>query len=225
MDEGSRASAPPACDSGAVTDESTTDPGGSASRGPRDIGDVDPAEISGRSSLGSMIVPAIPGLQVQVQADQKSGVITQVTFALPAGAVQVHPYAAPRSGGLWEEVRAQLTSSINSSGGLVEEREGPFGIELVAQVKDENGALQPARFVGVEGPRWFVRGVFIGGAARDAQAALELEEAFRQVIIVRGEAALPVGAPLPLRLPDSQPESVPAPPNPFVRGPEITETR
>jgi hypothetical protein len=118
-----------------------------------------------------------------------------------------------------------LTSSINAAGGLVEEREGPFGTELVAQVKDENGALQPARFVGVEGPRWFVRGVFIGGAARDAQAALELEEAFRQVIIVRGEAALPVGAPLPLRLPDSQPESVPAPPNPFVRGPEITETR
>jgi len=193
--------------------------------GPRDINDVDPGEVLERTNLGSMIVPAIPGLQVQVQADQKTGVITQVTFALPEGAVQVHPYAAPRSGGLWEDVRAQLKSSINAAGGLVEEREGPFGIELVAQVKDDNGALQPARFVGVEGVRWFVRGVFIGGAARDPESARALEDAFREVIIVRGDSALPVGAPLPLRMPNASPEPVPAPPDPFVRGPEITETR
>ncbi len=193
--------------------------------GPRDIHDVDPSDITDRTSLGSMIVPAIPGLQVQVQADQNTGVITQVTFALPTGAVQVHPYAAPRSGGLWEDVRAQLKSSINAAGGLVEERDGPFGVELMAQVKDDNGALQPARFVGVEGVRWFVRGVFIGGAARDPQSAQELEDAFREVIIVRGDAALPVGAPLPLRMPNSPSEPVAAPPDPFVRGPEITETR
>lgn len=200
---------------------------GSAS-GPRDIADVDPAEIAHRSDLGSMIVPAIEGLQVQVQADQKTGTITQVTLALPGGAVQVHPYAAPKSGGLWADVRVQLTSSINAAGGLVEEREGSFGTEILAQVKDENGVLQPARFVGVEGPRWFVRGVFIGGAARDPEAARELEAAFREIVIVRGDTALPVGAPLPLRLPNAPAvpaTAAPTLPNPFARGPEITETR
>lgn len=204
-----------------------SDHGVGPSSGPRDIADVDPVEIAGRTHLGSMIVPAVDGLQVQVQADQKTGSITQVTFALPGGAVQVHPYAAPRSGGLWEDVRGQLMSSINSAGGLVEEREGPFGTEILAQVKDENGVLQPARFVGVEGPRWFVRGVFIGGAARDSESARELESAFREVVIVRGDTALPVGAPLPLRLPNAPDPVAPAPtpPSPFVRGPEITETR
>jgi len=196
--------------------------------GPRDIAEVDPASLADRMDLGSMLVPSIPGLQVQVQADQKSGTITQVTFALPGGAVQVQPYAAPRSGGLWEDVRGQLMTSINASGGLVEERQGEFGTEIHAQVKAENGALQPARFVGVEGPRWFVRGVFIGAAARDPEAAKPLEEAFREVVVIRGDAALPVGAPLPLTMPHAGPNAAPEPtpqPSPFVRGPEITETR
>lgn len=196
--------------------------------GPRDIAEVDPASLADRMDLGSMLVPSIPGLQVQVQADQKTGTITQVTFALPGGAVQVQPYAAPRSGGLWEDVRGQLMTSINASGGLVEERQGEFGTEIHAQVKAENGALQPARFVGVEGPRWFVRGVFIGAAARDPEAAKPLEEAFREVVVIRGDAALPVGAPLPLTMPNAAPEPTPQPtpqPSPFVRGPEITETR
>jgi len=196
--------------------------------GPRDIAEVDPASLADRMDLGSMLVPSIPGLQVQVQADQKSGTITQVTFALPGGAVQVQPYAAPRSGGLWEDVRGQLMTSINASGGLVEERQGEFGTEIHAQVKAENGALQPARFVGVEGPRWFVRGVFIGAAARDPEAAKPLEEAFREVVVIRGDAALPVGAPLPLTMPNAAPNAAPEPtpqPSPFVRGPEITETR
>lgn len=196
--------------------------------GPKDIAEVDPASLADRMDLGSMLVPSIPGLQVQVQADQKSGTITQVTFALPGGAVQVQPYAAPRSGGLWEDVRGQLMTSINASGGLVEERQGEFGTEIHAQVKAENGALQPARFVGVEGPRWFVRGVFIGAAARDPEAAKPLEEAFREVVVIRGDAALPVGAPLPLTMPNAAPNAAPEPtpqPSPFVRGPEITETR
>lgn len=192
--------------------------------GPRDIAEVDPASLADRMDLGSMLVPSIPGLQVQVQADQKTGTITQVTFALPGGAVQVQPYAAPRSGGLWEDVRGQLMTSINASGGLVEERQGEFGTEIHAQVKAENGALQPARFVGVEGPRWFVRGVFIGAAARDPEAAKPLEEAFREVVVIRGDAALPVGAPLPLTMPNAATEPTPQP-SPFVRGPEITETR
>lgn len=192
--------------------------------GPRDISEVNIADISTRMDLGSMVVPSIPGLQVQVQADQKTGTITQVTFALGTGAVQVQPYAAPKSGGLWDDVRAQLRTSINASGGLVEEREGPFGTEIHAQVKSDDGALQPARFVGAEGPRWFVRGVFIGSAARDPEAARPLEDAFRDIVVIRGDAALPVGAPLPLRMPNAPVESAPEP-SPFTRGPEFTETR
>jgi hypothetical protein len=52
----------------------------------------------------------------------------------------------------------------------------------------------------------------------------------RSLVVVRGGEAMPVGAPIPLRLPDSDPAATPgtAPvslPSPFARGPEITETR
>ena len=109
--------------------------------------------------------------------------------------VQVQPYAAPRSGGLWEDVRAQIKSSINQSGGLVEEAEGPFGPELRAQVKasDGTGGLQPARFTGIEGPRWFLRAVFLGAAAREGAAATALEDMVRSLVVVRGGEAMPVG--------------------------------
>ena len=145
------------------------------------------------------------------------------------GGVQVQPSAAPRSGGLWETVRPQIKSSINSGGGLVEEAQGPFGTELRAQVRaDGAAALQPARFVGIDGPRWFLRAVFLGAATRPGPTADVLEGMVRDLVVVRGGEAMPVGAPIPLRLPDSggaaaTPEA--ALPSPFARGPEITETR
>jgi len=197
--------------------------------GPRDIAEVDPASLADRMDLGSMLVPSIPGLQVQVQADQKSGTITQVTFALPGGAVQVQPYAAPRSGGMWDDVRGKIAASINSSGGLVETAEGPLGPELRAQVVPSDGSagLQPARFCGIDGPRWFLRAVFLGAAARPGEAADAFEAMVRSLVVVRGHEAMPVGAPIPIRLPRAPQADAgpPPPPSPFERGPEITETR
>ena len=61
-----------------------------------------------------------------VQVDESTGQVSQLTFGRPDGGVQVQPYAAPRSGGLWDDIRGQIRSSINSSGGLVEEAVG-FG--------------------------------------------------------------------------------------------------
>lgn len=199
--------------------------------GPWDVSEVDPDDGVERLVLGSLQITPAPGVDVQVQVDEASGNVSLLTLARPDGAVQVQPYAAPRSGGLWDDVRAQIKSSINSSGGLVEEADGPFGRELRAQVKssDGSGGLQAARFTGVEGPRWFLRAVFLGSAARPGPSATALEAMVRSLIVVRGDEAMPVGAPIPMRLPeqaqDEQPDTPPAPPSPFQRGPEITETR
>ncbi len=196
--------------------------------GPWDEQDADPAVE--RLDLGGLRVTPATGIDVQVQVDEASGNVVQVTLARPDAAAQVQPYAAPRSGGLWESVRGQITSSISASGGLVEEADGPFGVELRAQVKaDGSTTLQPARFVGIEGPRWFLRAVFLGAAARPGEAATVLEDAVRGLVVVRGDTAMPVGSAIPMRLPDSAQATpaaeAPAPPSPFERGPEITETR
>jgi hypothetical protein len=201
-------------------------------QGPWDVTEVDFSQDVERLDLGALRVTASEGVDVQVQVDESSGNIVQLTFAKADGAVQVQPYAAPRSGGLWETVRSQIKSSINQGGGLVEEVEGPFGVELRAQVKaDGSPNLQPARFTGIEGPRWFLRAVFLGAAARPGPTTDVLEQMVRSLIVVRGAEAMPVGAPIPLKLPNSEPVvpgDAPASitlPSPFARGPEITETR
>lgn len=197
--------------------------------GPWDVSEVDPEDGVARLNLGALLIVPTEGIDVQVQVDEASGQVSQLSLNRANAAVQVQPYAAPRSGGLWDDVRGQIRSSINSSGGLVEEADGPFGPELRAQVTsaDGSGGLQPARFVGIEGPRWFLRAVFLGAAARPGDAATALEAMVRSLIVVRGTEAMPVGAPIPLTLPQTpqEQEAESTLPSPFERGPEITETR
>jgi hypothetical protein len=188
-----------------------------------------------RVDLGGVLIPQSEAFRIQVQADQSTGAVSQLSLVTDTSAVQLQPYAAPRSGGMWSDVRSQISSQINQSGGLVEESTGPFGVELRAQVKNQEGQLQPARFCGIDGPRWFVRLVFLGQAARDPQIAQPLEEAIRQVVVVRGDTAMPMGNALPMRVPTDTPASPAAPVAPAApdrptlslpeRGPEITETR
>lgn len=200
--------------------------------GPWDADSLPDGDDIERVDLGSLLLAPGPGIEVQVQADSATGKITQLTLRTADSALQLQPYAAPRSGGMWEDIRVQIASSVTSQGGLVEEVLGTMGVEVHAMVKPSDGSsgLAPARFVGIDGPRWFLRGVFMGAAARDAQAALVLEGIVRDSAVRRAMEALPVGAPLPMAIPsgDEQvdPEmDTPDDLDPFVRGPEITEIR
>lgn len=195
-----------------------------------DESEIDFGDGVERVDLGGLLLAPMAGIEAQVQVDQSTGAVVQLTLARSDAAVQVQPYAAPRSGGMWDDVRRQLIASISGNGGLVEEVDGPFGIELHAQVLSGDGSagLQPARFVGIEGPRWFLRAVFLGMAARPGQAADDFEVVVRGLTVVRGREAMPSGSPIALRLPataenatsDKQPNlSLPE------RGPEITEVR
>jgi len=194
--------------------------------GPLDLADIDPADGIERVDLGSLLVATTPGIDVQVQVDEASGQIVQLTFTGYDGAVQVQPYAAPKSGGLWDQVRDEIHAGITESGGRGEVREGTFGIELFADVVNSEGDLSPARFAGVEGPRWFVRLIFLGAATAPGNSAAALESMVRRLVVVRGPEAMASGRPLPLRLPDAQDAApsvaVPAL-QPLERGPEITE--
>ena len=97
----------------------------------------------------------------------------------------------------------QIRDSITANGGLVEEVQGNFGQELLAQVNPTDGSsgLQPARFVGIDGPRWFLRAIFLGSAARSGTASERLESGVSSLIINRGNEAMPVGTPLLMSLP------------------------
>lgn len=170
------------------------------SRGPWDATEWEGEDE--RIDLGGIRVRGVEGMQMQVQVDESTGAVQLITLSLDDGAVQIQPFAAPRKAGIWDDVRGQLITSINGGGGLVEEAQGEFGTELRARVPGQGGTLQPARFVGVDGPRWFLRGLFLGAAAAPGGVPA-LEEVFRDTIVVRGDDAMAPGDGIPMRLPDA----------------------
>lgn len=174
-----------------------SDSEGAASTGPRDVTEVEGPD--GRLDFGALWVRGVDGLQVQAQVDESTGVVSLITLNHGQGGLQLQAFAAPRSGGLWDEVRGKLRASVTSQGGVIEEAEGEHGVELRGRVPGQ-GSLQPVRFVGVDGPRWFLRGLFLGAAAEPGGSPA-LEQVFNDVVVVRGGDAMPMGEALPLRLP------------------------
>jgi hypothetical protein len=210
--------------------------------GPYDLAEVeDPGAEGSRVDLGGIWLPGRPGLEVRLEADQTSGEVVAVTAVLGDGALQLQPFAAPRSEGIWDEVRTEIRASITAQGGTVDEVAGPLGPELRTRVPARAGdgtqTVQPARFVGVDGPRWFLRGVITGGPAIDPDTDADLVALFRDIVVVRGNDPMAPRDLIPLHVP-SMPEDDPAegstegtaggrtePLSPFERGPEITEIR
>jgi hypothetical protein len=209
----------------------------SAEGGPWDAGEPFPQRE--RVDFGSLRVPLGPEHEIQlVMADQHGA---WVTIRHGESEMQVQAFAAPRRGSLWDDLRAETAREINEAGGTSQEALGPFGPELLARVPAQPG--QPAsgsllvRFIGVDGPRWFLRGMFTGPAAVGGEPASLLEEIFRDVVVVRGEHPVPPRDILELQLPPEArkafEEQMAAAEenrfqtglNPFERGPEFTETR
>ncbi|MDZ7576866.1 MAG: DUF3710 domain-containing protein [Candidatus Nanopelagicales bacterium] len=180
--------------------------------GPFDV--ADPRSGAGapeRIDLGSMLIPLAEEMEIRVEIDTDSQEPMAVTLLVEDGAVQLKTFAAPRSGGLWIRARGELSQQVTSEGGTIEERQGSFGQELLAHVSatddKDRPFVQTVRFVGVEGPRWMLQGVFLGAGTEPGTAG-RLEALFRQVVVVRGEQAAPAGGPLPLRLPEGVAEEL-----------------
>ena len=81
------------------------------------------------------------------------------------------------------------------------ESDGGFGKQLDAVLVDDTGKRE-IRFIGFDGPRWFLRGAITGPALTDANAAINMEDIFRSLVIERGNSPLPPREPLPLKIPD-----------------------
>jgi uncharacterized protein DUF3710 len=166
-----------------------------ATEGPFDVVDA-PDDGMPRIDLGSVQVPVPDGTQVQVEMDPATGGVRAVHVMTPHGQVTVSAYAAPRSGGLWQEVGEELTEQLRADGARVSPGDGEWGFEISALLGDV--AL---RFVGVDGPRWMLRGVIAGPQSQAAEAPRVLRDIVRGTVVVRGEAPMPVRTPLPITLP------------------------
>lgn len=182
--------------------EGATGAGGS---GPFDVSQVEGDGVE-RADLGSLLVPAIAERELRLQVDEKTGQVRAVMLAGSDGACEFQAFAAPRNGDLWSDVRPQIAEDMVRRGGHATEREGRWGTELVCQMPvkrpDGTAATQPSRILGINGDRWMLRASFLGRPALDPDATSEWEDALAQVVVRRGEQAMPVGEPLPVTLPD-----------------------
>lgn len=191
-----------------MTEEETTQPtsksapANRATDGPFDEAEANP--VRPYIDLGGIKILPREGLNLRLEVEEQSKRIVAVGLDYADSSLQVQPFAAPRSLGLWHETRMQLVDQVRQQGGRVEEREGPLGKELLAEVPgpaSEGSALHLARFIGVDGPRWFLRGVIGGAAASDPEAAAKVEDLFRSIVVVRGGSPMPPRDLIPLKMP------------------------
>jgi hypothetical protein len=203
--------------------------------GPMDASDPD-APTTGYLDLGAIRLPARKDVKVRLDVDKTSGKVAAVTVQADASSVQLTAFAAPRSSGVWDDVRPEIAKAVAAGGGSTEEREGSFGTELVARVPtklpDGRQVLQVQRFCGVDGPRWFVRAVFSGPEVLQSVGATlpddllsrargeQLEELVRTTVVVRGTEPMAPREPLPLRVPESARKVSPSSPGATGAAPE-----
>nr|WP_220476157.1 DUF3710 domain-containing protein [Microcella alkalica] len=162
--------------------------------------------------LGGVKIVPRPELQLRLEVEDGSKRVIAVGIDFAGSTLQVQPFAAPRSSGLWHEVRAQIVEQIKKQGGETTERDGAFGPEILARIPvvGDVGATRIARFIGVDGPRWFLRGVVAGQGAVDAAAAEQIDDVFRSIVVVRGSTPMPPRDLIPLHVPTGATATGPA---------------
>jgi hypothetical protein len=172
-----------------------------ATTGPYDERDAPEDDVE-RVDLGALRIPVTAGFDVRVEVNEAQQVIS-ATLAAAEGTMQLGVFAAPRREGIWDEVRAEIAASLkDQTRSVPKEHEGPFGTELHGSLPADTGrGTVPVRFIGVDGPRWFLRALLAGPVAAGAADASAFEAALRGVIVVRGSDPLPARDPVPLQLP------------------------
>lgn len=196
--------------------------------------------------------------QVDEEGNPLDGRPVAVLVQYEESAMQLQVFAAPKRSGIWDDVRRETAKDIQEEAqGQTQEGEGPFGPELLAMIPaalteevlaempqevreqipqefvDQGWAPQIIRFLGVDGPRWFLQAVVQGAAIEDEEQWQVLEDVLRGVVVVRGDAPMPPRDLLELQIPkefseageNGEEQGGEESFNPFERGPEITEVR
>jgi hypothetical protein len=184
--------------------------------GPFDIAELDEDDdLAGtperpRIDLGAMVLTGFPGAELRLQMSEETQQIVSAMLILGDSALELGAYAAPRSGGLWSELREEIMAAATEAGGSASLAEGPFGVELRRLIPvttpDGEQGYQPSRMWVAEGPRWLLRGIVYGQAALEdgpGSPVAEMLTAFRAVVVRRGEDAMAPGDLLSLTMPSN----------------------
>ena len=190
-----------------MTDSTTAGPEEHPKSAPEDRATAGPLDESEANAvrpyvdLGGVKILPRPELGLRLEVEESSKRVVAVSLDYKGSTLQVQPFAAPRTAGLWHEIRLQTMDQVGRQGGRITERSGPFRPQLIAEIPVTGAEPRIARFVGVDGPRWFLRGVIAGKGAVDPEAAAHIEDLFRSIVVVRGNTPMPPRDLIPLQMP------------------------
>ncbi|GAA2674606.1 MULTISPECIES: DUF3710 domain-containing protein [Actinosynnema] len=157
-----------------------------------------PEDGINRLDLGSVLLPVPDGVQLQVEMDP-TGAVRAVHLLTPVGQLTVSAFAAPKTERLWPEVSGELITQLKGDNFRINRLNGEWGEEITARSPEVH-----LRFVGVDGPRWMLRGVAAAPSEEQAeQALMALRDLLRYTVVVRGTQPMPVRTPLPVELPEA----------------------
>lgn len=171
--------------------------------GPWDVSEKSPGDDPTYIDLGALVIKGEIGFNLQLPTDGDSDIIGSAVLMTEDSAIELRAFAASRSGGLWEEIRADLIEEVEKLGGEYEATDGVFGpeIRIRVPVPDQPDLFQPSRILGIEGPRWFLRATLLGNAGLEPEDEGVLIDALRNTIVVRGSEPMMPREALTLTLP------------------------
>ncbi|OFL09835.1 DUF3710 domain-containing protein [Corynebacterium sp. HMSC063F04] len=203
-------SAAPASEEAAATlhdDASEVAAENAPANGPFDINSASPTQFDfsdfakASLNLGSMLLPIPHVGDIQVEMGPTGP--TMLHVATEHGRVTPVAFAAPTSGGLWEESAQEIKDGLESDGLDVHVEQGPWGSEVVGRTSD-----MEMRIIGADGPRWMLRMTASGPADRAEKLADLARGLLARSFVSRGENPMPAGQPLPVTLPSQMAEQI-----------------
>lgn len=168
-------------------------------RGPWDIDDENVPDYDEYLDMGAIYLPFVQGMEFRIKADRATNQVMGITVTLGSSSLELSAFAAPKSAGLWDDVRADICDANANA----KEGDGVFGTELTLPVRVNGGKSVVTRIVGVDGPRWMLRGVFSGKAASkpSSDEAETLNNFFANIVVDRGGDPLAPRDVIPMHMP------------------------
>ena len=169
-------------------------------------------DVSAMLDIGALLLPNIPGLEVHLDLDPRSGKGKSVSLHLNLTIAEVQVFAAAANEDPWAIMRDAIAAGLREQRVACSIEMGRFGTEIHAVMPtvdlDGNAHVQPVRFVGARGPRWLVRAVISGDGAlvtpaTSSNAGSVIDEVISGLVVNRGDAPIPPGERLELRSPDT----------------------
>lgn len=154
-------------------------------KGPWDSMDPEAPGTDEYLDIGALLLPFLQGSELRLKANSQTGDVLGATITYKSSSLELEPFAAPKSLGLWDEVRSDLLQANPSC----KEVDGVFGKELTLPVKVKGKNLL-TRVVGIDGPRWMLRGIFSGPAAKGGREKDVLDGYLADLVVVRGDEPL-----------------------------------